>query len=109
LNTLGRGFLALGTAVHGVVCKLIGGFVLVAQGVADFEAIKLCDAAPRLFPKRTQIGRINLVFALDLLHHEFRVGDHAQAAVAMVERPLQAAEQAGVFGVVVRAIAKKLG
>jgi len=109
LNTLGWGSLALGTAVHGVVRKLIGCLVLVAQGMADFEAIELCNAPPRLFPKRTQIGRIHLIFALDLFDHEFRVGDRAQAAVAVIECPLQAAEQAGVFGIVVGAIAKKLG
>ena len=109
LNTLGRGFLALGTAVHCVVRKLIGCFVLVSQSMTDFEPIELCDAAPRLLPKGTQIGRIHLVFALDLFHHELGIGDHTQAAVAVIEYPLQAAEQAGVFGVVVGAIAKKLG
>jgi len=109
LGAVGDGSLAVGTAVHGIVRKLIGCLIFVAQGMADFEAIQLCDAAPRLFPKRTQIGRIHLIFALNLLHHELRVGDHAQAAAAVIQCPLKAAEQAGIFGVVVGAIAKKLG
>ena len=56
LDTLGWAPLALGTAVHGVVRQLIGCLVLVAEGMANLEAIELRDAAPRFLPKRTQIG-----------------------------------------------------
>jgi len=109
LDTFGRAPLAVGTAVHGVVSQLIGCLVLMAESMADFEAIQLCDAATRLFPEGAQIGRIYLVFALNLLHHEFGIGNYPQAAVAMVEHPLQTAEQTGIFSVVIGAIAEKLG
>ena len=80
-----------------------------AQGVGDFEAFQLRDAAAGFLPERAQIGGVHLVLALDLLDHELGVGDDAQAAVVVVERPLEAAEQAGVFGVVVGAVAEELG
>jgi hypothetical protein len=98
-----------GSAVHGVVGELVGGLVFVAQGVGDLEAVELRDAAAGFLPERAEVGRVHLVLALDLLDHELGVGDDAEAAVVVVERPLEAAEQAGVFGVVVGAVAEELG
>lgn len=77
--------------------------------MGDLETFQLRDAAARLLPKWAQIGRIYLVLALDLLDYELGVGDDAQAAMTVIECPLEAAEQAGVLGVVVGADAEKLG
>ena len=94
--------------VHGFVGEAVGVLVLVAQGVGDLEAVELRDAAAGFFPERPQVGGVDLVLALNLLDHQLGIGDDAEAGVAVVERPLQAAEQAGVLGEVVGSVAEKL-
>ena len=86
-----RGWLA-GAAIHGVVGEAVGVFVLVAEGVGDFEAVELGDAAAGFLPQGAQVGGVDLVLALDLLDHELGVGGDAEAGVVVVERPLEAAE-----------------
>jgi hypothetical protein len=103
------GALALRSAVHGLVCELVSRLVFVAQGMGYFEPFKLCDAAACLLPQRAQIRRIDFVLTLDLFDHELGVRDDAEASMAVIERPLEAAEQAGILGVVVGADAEKLG
>ncbi len=80
-----------------------------AEGVGDFELVELGDAAFGFFPEGAQVGGVDLVLALDLLDHELGVGDDAEVGVVVVERPLEAAEEAGVLGVVVGAVAEELG
>ena len=99
---------ALHAAVHGLVGEPVGVLVFVAKGVRDLEAFELGDAVLRLLPKRFQIGRVDLVLALNLFDHQLGVGDDAEAGMTVVERVLEAAEEAGVFGVVVGADAEKL-
>ena len=77
--------------------------------MGDLETVKLSDAATSFFPERAEIGGVDFVFALNLLDHELGVGDDAEVFVAVVEGPLEAAEEAGVFGEVVGAIAEELG
>jgi hypothetical protein len=96
------------SAVHGVVGQLVGGLILVAQGVGDLEAVQMCDAATSFLPERAKVGGVDLVLALDLLHHQLRVGDDAQARNLVVKSVLQAAQKAGVLGIVVGAVAEEL-
>ena len=77
--------------------------------MGDFELVELGDAAFGFFPEGTEVRGVDLVLALDLLDHELGVGDDAEVGVVVVERPLEAAEEAGVLGVVVGAVAEELG
>ena len=104
-----RSWGAVGAAVHGLVGEAVGVLVFVAEGVGDFELVELGDAAFGFFPEGAEIGGVDLVLALDLLDHQLGVGDDTEAGVAVVERPLEAAEEAGVLGVVVGAVAEELG
>ena len=96
-------------AIHRIVGEAIGVLVLVAKSVANLEALQLRDALTRLFPQWKQIGRFDFELALNLIDHEQRVGDDAQAGMMIFERPVQAGEQAGVLGDVVAAHAEELG
>ena len=93
-------------AVHGVVGELVGFLVAAAQGVGDFEALQLIGTAAGFFPERAQVGAVDLVFALHLLDHQLGVGDDAEAATFVFKGPGENAEQGGVFGVVVGALAE---
>ena len=109
----GRGWLAGGVgalhaAVHGFVGEAVGFFVLVAEGVGDLEGFESGDAVPGLLPEGFEVGGVDLVLALDLLDHELGVGDDAEAGVVVVEGVLEAAEEAGVFGVIIGAHAEEL-
>ncbi len=109
MNRVRREPRAAGSAIHRVVGELVGYFVFVAQGMGDLKPLKLRDAFAGFFPERAKIGGVDLVLALDLLDHEFGVGYHTKSGVSVIERPLQAAEKAGVFGEVVGSIPEKLG
>ena len=101
----GRG--AAHSAVHGFVGEAVGVFVFVAQGVGDLEAFEFGDAALGFFVERLEVRAFDLIFALDLLDHQLGVGDDAEAGMVVVERVLEAAKEAGVFGVVIGAHAKE--
>jgi hypothetical protein len=75
--------------------------------VRDLEGLESGDAVLRLLPERLEIGGVDLVFALNLLDHQLRVRDDAKARMIVIERVLQAAEQARVLGVVVGAHAEE--
>ncbi len=100
---------AFHAAVHGFVGEAVGVLVFVAEGVGDLEAVELGDAVFGLLPERFEVGGVDFVFALDLLDHEFGVGDDAEGAVAVVEGVLEGGEEAGVLGEVVGADAEKFG
>ena len=76
--------------------------------MGDLEGFEFGDAAFGFFPEGFEVGGVDLVLALDLLDHELGVGDDAEAGVVVVEGVLEAAEEAGVFGVVVGAKSKEL-
>ncbi len=97
------------SAIHRIVGKAVSMLVLVAQGMGDLEAVELRDAAAGLLPQGAKVGGVDLVPALDLLDHQFGVRDDAQAAAAVIEGPLQAAEETGVFSEVVGTVAEELG
>ena len=73
------------------------------------KAFELGDAAFGFLVEGFQVGAFDLIFALDLLDHQLGVGDDAEAGVVVVEGVLEAAEEAGVFGVVVGAHAEEFG
>ena len=100
---------AFHASVHGLVGEGVGGFVFVAEGVGDFEGFESGDAVFGLLPEGFEVGGVDLVLALDLLDHELGVGDDAEAGVVVVEGVLEAGEEAGVFGVVVGAMAEEFG
>ena len=106
---LAGGVGTLHSAVHGFVGEAVGVLVFVAKGVGDLEGFELGDAVSGLLPEGFQVGGVDLVFALNLLDHQLGVRDDAEAGVVVVEGVLQAAEEAGVFGVVVGADAEELG
>jgi hypothetical protein len=96
------------SAVHGLVGQAVGVLVFVAKSMGDLEGFESGDAVSCLLPEGSQIGGVDFVLALNLLDHEFGVGDDAEAGVAVVERVLEAGEEAGVFGEVVGAHAEEL-
>jgi hypothetical protein len=96
------------SAVHGLVGEAVGVLVFVAEGVGDFEGFEFGDAVFGLLPEGSQVGGVDFVLALNLLDHELGVGDDAEAGVVVVERVLEAGEEAGVFGEVVGAHAEEL-
>ena len=104
---LAGGVGSLHAAVHGFVGEAVGVLVFVAEGVGDLEGFEFGDAVSGLLPEGFQVGGVDLVFALDLLDHQLGVGDDAEAGVVVVEGVLEAAEEAGVFGVVVGADAEE--
>jgi len=77
--------------------------------MGDFEAVELGDAAAGFLPEGQQVGGFYFVFSLYLLDHELGVGDNAEVEDAVVEGVLEAAEEAGVLGEVVGAVAEELG
>ena len=77
--------------------------------MGDLEGFEAGDAVFGLLPEGFEVGGVDFVFALDLLDHELGVGDDAEAGVVVVEGVLEAGEEAGVFGVVVGAVAEVLG
>src|SRR3954468_6826863 len=66
-------------AVHGFVGEAVGVLVFVAEGVGDFEGFETGYAVLCFLPEGFEIGRVDLVLALDLLDHELGVGDDAEA------------------------------
>jgi hypothetical protein len=100
---------ALHSTVHGFVGEAVGVLVFVAEGVSDLEGFEFGDAAVGLFVEGLEVGAFYLIFPLDLLDHQFGVRDDAEAGVVMIDGVLQAAEEAGVFGVVVGAHAEEFG
>ena len=98
---------AVHAAVHGFVGEAVGVFVFVAQGVGDLEAVEFGDAAFCLFVEGLEVGAFDLILTLDLLDHQFGVGDDAETGMVVVEGVLEAAEEAGVLGVVIGAKSKK--
>ncbi|MCU1247199.1 MAG: hypothetical protein JWQ49_228, partial [Edaphobacter sp.] len=82
--------------------------VFVAEGVGDLEGFESGDAVFGLLPEGSQVGRVDLVLALDLPDHQLGVGDDAEARVVMVEGVLETGEEAGVFGEVVGTHAEEL-
>jgi hypothetical protein len=106
---LAGGVGTLHSAVHGFVGEAVGVLVFVAEGVGDLEGLEFGDSAFGFVVKGLEVGAFDLVFALDLLDHELGIADDAEAGVVVVEGVLQAAEEAGVFGVVVGAHAEEFG
>jgi len=96
-------------AVHGFIGQAIGVFVFVTKSVRNLKPAQKGDAALGLIVEGTQIGRFDLVLALDLLDHQLGIGDHPQVRMALVERPLQAGQQAGILGDIVGFGAQKAG
>lgn len=94
-------------AVHSLIGEGVGGFVLMAEGVGDFEGFEFGDAIFSFLPEGFEVGGVDFVLALDLFDHEFGVGDDLEAGVVVVEGELEAGEEAGVFGVVVGADAEE--
>ena len=80
-----------------------------AESVGDLEGFELGDAAAGFFPEGLEVGGVDLELALNLLDHQERVGDYPEAGVVVVERPLEAGEEAGVLGEVVGAVAEEFG
>ena len=95
--------------VHGLVGEAVGVLVFVAESVGNFELFEVGDALAGFFPKGTEVGGVDLIFALDLFDHQLGVGDDFEGGVAVFEGPGQDAEEAGVFGEVVGFEAEKLG
>ena len=98
---------AFHASVHGLVGEAVGVFVFVAEGVGDLEGFESGDAVFGLLPEGPEVGGVDFVLALDLLDHQFGVGDDAEAGVVVVEGVLEAGEEAGVFGEVVGAHAEE--
>jgi hypothetical protein len=96
-----------GASIHGFVSEAVGGLVLVAKCVGDFEVGKVGDAAAGFFPKGFEVGGVDLELALNLFDHQERVGDDPETGLVVVECPLEASEEAGVLGVVVGAMAEE--
>ncbi len=105
---LAGGVRTLHSAIHGLVGETVGVLVFVAEGMADLEAFELGIAAFCLIVKGLEVGALDLIFALDLLDHQLRIADDAQAGMVVVEGVLKAAEEARVLGVVVGPHAEKL-
>lgn len=80
-----------------------------AKRVGDLEPLQSSDAPASFLPKWPKVRRVDLVLALDLLHHELGVGDDTQGEMTVVECPLETSEQAGVLGEVVGAVAQEFG
>ena len=80
-----------------------------AEGVGDFEGFELGYAAFGFVVKGFEVGGFDLVFALNLFDHQLGVGDDAEAGVVVEEGVVEAAEEAGVFCVVVGAVAEEFG
>ena len=76
--------------------------------MGDFESLKLVCPAACFFPEWAEVGAVDLVLALHLLDHQFRVGDDAQAALLVFQAPGEDAQKGGVFSVVVGALAEVL-
>jgi hypothetical protein len=89
------------STVHGFVGETIGVLVFVAEGVRDLEGFESGDTVSGFLPERFEVWRAHLIFTLDLLDHQLRVGDDAEAGVVMIEGVLEAGEETGVFGVVI--------
>src|ERR1700722_16117022 len=96
---LAGGVGALHSTVHGFVGEAVGVLVFVAEGVSDLEGFEFGDAAFGLFVEGLEVWAFYLIFPLDLLDHQFGVRDDAEAGVVVIDGVLQAAEEAGVFGV----------
>ena len=80
---------AFHAAVHGFVGQAVGLLIFMAEGVGDLEAVEAGDAGFGFLPEGFEVGGVDFVFALDLLDHEFGVGDDAEGAVAVVEGVLE--------------------
>jgi hypothetical protein len=98
---------AFHSTIHGFVGEAVGVLVFVAEGVGDLEGFEFGDAVSGLLPEGLEIGGVDLVLALNLFDHQLGVGDDAEAGVVVVEGVLEAAEEAGVFGVVIGAHAEE--
>ena len=102
------GWGAIHSPIHGLVGEAVGVLVFVAEGVGDLEGFESGDAVSGLLPEGAEVRGVDFVLALDLLHHEFGVGDDAEAGVVVVEGVLEAGEEAGVLGEVVGSYAEEL-
>ena len=107
-STVGDAIVARGcAAVHGEIGEFVGLAVLFAEDVLNLEALQEGDAVASLFVKGLQFRAVDAVLAFDLLDHEFRVGDDAQAGMALFDGEVEGGEQGGIFGVVIGALAKE--
>jgi hypothetical protein len=93
--------------IHRGIGKTIGFLVLMAKGMADLEGRKLANLLSGLFKERAQDRTLDLILALDLLHHQLRVGNDTKPAMAVGHCKLEYGEQTGVFSEVVGLVPKE--
>jgi hypothetical protein len=95
-------------AIHRLVRQPVSVLVLMAQRMADLKGFEPRDALSGLVIERLEAGTFDLIGALNLADHQFGVGDHAQARMALRQRKREDGEQAGVLGEVIGLDAQKL-
>ena len=85
-----------------MVCKLVGFFILFAADVADGKAGDERDPALSIIVERADSFIPNLVFAVDLLHNQLRVGKNVEFVAFREHRKTQCREKRGIFRVIIR-------
>src|ERR1035437_10705436 len=79
-----------------------------AQRVDYLEAVQLSDLLLCLIEEGPQDRALYLVLSLNLLHHQFRVGDDSKPPISVTERKVQRGQQPGVLREIVGLDAKEL-
>jgi hypothetical protein len=68
--------------------------VLLPQNMLDLEVVQLRNTALGLLVEGAEFGAVHAILALDLLDHQFRVGDDPQTLVALGNGKFQRRQKA---------------
>ncbi len=74
----------------------------------DLEVVKPRNTALGLFVKGAEFGAVYAILTLDLLDHQFRIGDDPQTPVPIGNGKLQRCQQGRVLGEVIGVLTQKL-
>src|SRR6267378_1507246 len=88
-------------AIHSFVRQSVGIHIVLAECMTNLKVFELADQSLRFFIELAQLRMLNLIDALHLADHEFRITDYLERPDAMRVRITQDAEQSLILRVVV--------
>ncbi len=93
-------------SIHSLVRQAVGGFVLLAHRVADFEVLQTPHELLRFVVQLAQIGIADLVDPFHLANHELGIADHFKRFDVVFGGVAEGGQKALILGIVVSAMAE---
>ena len=93
-------------AIHCFIGQSIRVYIVLAQGMTNLKVSEFADQLLRFFVELAQFRMLDLVDALHLSDHEFRIADHPERLDAIRIRIAQHSEKSLILGVIVGVVSE---